>query len=123
MKTKKFENLLAMAFMCHQRPDRSFYFRGKQFPICARCTGILLGYFLGILIAIVSECAYHGYFLLLLLPMIVDGGTQHWKGKESNNYKRLVTGVLGGIGIIYIFINIHLFTVWWLTCLFAFLGW
>ena len=29
---------------CHCRPDRSFFFRGRQFPVCARCTGMLLGF-------------------------------------------------------------------------------
>ena len=29
---------------CRCRPDRSFHFRGRPFPICARCTGILCGF-------------------------------------------------------------------------------
>lgn len=40
--------LLGHRMGCHQRPDRSFFFRGRQFPLCARCTGVLLGYFLAI---------------------------------------------------------------------------
>lgn len=28
---------------CHQMPERSFFIRGKQFPVCARCTGVFLG--------------------------------------------------------------------------------
>ena len=27
---------------CHQRSDRSFFYHGYQFPICARCTGVLI---------------------------------------------------------------------------------
>jgi uncharacterized membrane protein len=26
--------------VCHQRPERSFHAWGRQFPVCARCTGI-----------------------------------------------------------------------------------
>lgn len=26
-------------FGCHRRPERSFFYKGRQFPICARCTG------------------------------------------------------------------------------------
>ena len=40
---------LAVAFayavgsvICHQRPDRSFFWDGHQLPICARCTGLYL---------------------------------------------------------------------------------
>jgi uncharacterized membrane protein len=30
-------------FVCHQRPDRSFFFHGRQLAVCARCTGLYLG--------------------------------------------------------------------------------
>src|SRR3954470_13491308 len=30
-------------FMCHQRPERSFFLRGHQLPVCARCTGLYAG--------------------------------------------------------------------------------
>jgi len=40
---------LAVAFVyalgsviCHQRPDRSFFWDGHQLPVCARCTGLYL---------------------------------------------------------------------------------
>jgi uncharacterized membrane protein len=28
------------AVICHQLPDRSFFWGGQQFPVCARCTGL-----------------------------------------------------------------------------------
>jgi uncharacterized membrane protein len=31
------------SFICHQRPERSFVFRGSQLPVCARCTGLYIG--------------------------------------------------------------------------------
>jgi len=30
-------------YICHQRPERSFFVGGKQLPICARCTGLYAG--------------------------------------------------------------------------------
>jgi uncharacterized membrane protein len=30
-------------FICHQRPERSFVFSGRQIPVCARCTGLYAG--------------------------------------------------------------------------------
>jgi len=97
---KKF---LGIAFMCHQKPERSFFFRGKQFPLCARCTGILIGYIFGIVIATATDCNGYTYYVMLILPMIADGLFQNCLGIESNNVRRLITGIMGGIGIIYIF--------------------
>ena len=30
-------------FICHQRPERSFFFHGHQLAVCARCTGLYFG--------------------------------------------------------------------------------
>ena len=111
----KFDKFLAIAFMCHQKPERSFHFKGKQFPLCARCTGILIGYFLGIIMACITQCDNYLWLLICMVPMIVDGGIQLNFKKESNNFRRLITGILGGVGIVYLFISIHKFTVWWVT--------
>jgi hypothetical protein len=39
------------SLLCHQRPERSFYLWGAQFPVCARCTGIYAGAALGVIAA------------------------------------------------------------------------
>src|SRR5262245_32801896 len=36
------------AVICHQRPERSFFWDGHQFPVCARCTGIYLSGVMGL---------------------------------------------------------------------------
>jgi uncharacterized membrane protein len=35
------------AFVCHQRPERSFHWGGAQLPVCARCAGLYLGAAIG----------------------------------------------------------------------------
>jgi uncharacterized membrane protein len=35
------------AFVCHQRPARSFHVHGLQMPVCARCSGLYAGGALG----------------------------------------------------------------------------
>jgi uncharacterized membrane protein len=39
----------AGGLICHQRPERSFFLDGQQFPVCARCTGLYLSGAIGIL--------------------------------------------------------------------------
>ena len=39
---------VAGAYICHQRPERSFHLDGHQLPVCARCTGLYLAAPLGL---------------------------------------------------------------------------
>lgn len=101
---RKPESFLQMLFICHRRPDRSFHCcNGKQFPICARCTGILVGYLSGIILTIITGPIFVIYAFLLLVPTAIDGFIQLLTRYESTNFKRFFTGIAAGIGIIYIF--------------------
>jgi uncharacterized membrane protein len=42
------------AFICHQRPERSFFVAGAPLPVCARCTGLYLGAALAMPLALVA---------------------------------------------------------------------
>lgn len=44
-------------FICHQRPERSFFFHGQQLPVCARCTGLYAGAAVAAPIALVAAVA------------------------------------------------------------------
>ena len=80
---------------CHHRADRSFFIKGRQFPICARCTGVLIG-----------ECSAMILFRFLKLPivlllgfcaiMFLDWLLQYLEIFESTNGRRLITGTLCG---------------------------
>ena len=88
--------------MCHRLPERSFFYKGHQFPVCARCTGLYTGmaiffvylYFNPIKI----DVSYLIISIILNVPCFIDGFTQKLKLRESNNYLRLVTGLLAGVG-------------------------
>jgi len=99
--------------ICHRKPERSFHLKGHQFPVCARCTGIYISLFLYF---IYSYYFYlnHGlglviFGIILLLPMYVDGMTQYYWDRESNNNLRLITGLIGGLGLAIIITNIIYF--------------
>lgn len=83
---------------CHRKPERSFFYKGKQFPVCARCTGFYLGYFT---LPIFTFGLWEPTWLmvgLLNVPMLIDGFTQAYMNRESTNWLRLVTGIIGGAG-------------------------
>lgn len=89
---------------CHQRPDRSFFIGRWQFPLCARCTGVLIGhiiaYPLGLKMRISPWAAVCGCEV-----MLADWTVQRMGIKESTNRRRLVTGIIGGgsTAILYAF--------------------
>ncbi|MGL4589873.1 MAG: DUF2085 domain-containing protein [Mycoplasmatales bacterium] len=95
---------------CHQKPERSFHYHGYQYPVCARCTGLYLGYVIGLifgLITIVLSKPINEQFLLLaIIPIFIDGGLQYVFKLESNNTRRFITGLLGGIAFMCLCINL-----------------
>lgn len=89
---------LPLIFGCHCRPDRSFSYRGRPFPICARCTGELIGFLAALLTCWLLHPA-PWVCALLLLPMLADGAVQLKTRYESTNPRRVVTGALFGYGV------------------------
>ena len=94
---------------CHQRCDRSFYVGGRQFPVCARCTGLLIAYALSTLTFVCGGCRStqnkksHIVALLGCLTMLFDWSIQALKIKESTNIRRLISGFLGGLGLMHFY--------------------
>ena len=90
---------------CHQREDRSFKIKGWQFPICSRCTGILVGQLLGIFIYIFQFRISIYISCIFLFIMFLDWYIQYKKIRESTNIRRFITGTLAGVAQVAIFIE------------------
>lgn len=91
------------SIVCHQKPDRSFFIQGEQLPVCHRCLGIYLGALYGVLGFVFYRSMPLKYFLLALLPMALDGGTQLLGLRESDYITRLITGgLVGGASALFI---------------------
>ncbi len=90
--------------ICHRLPERSLKFKGYYFPVCARCTGIYIGYILSFIIFLICPDIKLTllYGELLIIPMFMDGYTQLLGLRESNNKLRLITGLFGGMGLMII---------------------
>lgn len=101
-------------YLCHRIPERSFFIKGHQFPVCARCTGFYAGLAVYLIINFFYRHPYNMTVLiismLLMVPVAIDGFTQYFGPRESTNPLRFVTGFIGGIGLI-IFLKILLWSV------------
>ena len=90
---------------CHQLPERSFFYKGKQFPICARCTGVVIGQMAAILTASFYPISLITSIILILI-MGFDWFIQMIGLKKSTNPRRFVTGICGGFGVFSVYIII-----------------
>ena len=92
-------------FRCHQLRDRSIIIKGVQLPLCARCTGIVVGFCL--IGPIVSVFTSGNMFIsiALILWMSLDGFLQLKNVISSTNFRRIVTGLGCGYGLFSILLH------------------
>lgn len=90
-------------FICHQIPERTFSIRGHYFPVCSRCTGFYIAAFSYFVFVYFFYVQYTTILIiiamLMLIPTFLDGFTQLLGSRESNNILRLLTGLIGGVGL------------------------
>ncbi|MHB1136041.1 MAG: DUF2085 domain-containing protein [Coriobacteriia bacterium] len=92
--------------LCHQLPERSYFAAGYQLPVCARDTGIYLGFVAGLIVLWLlhrherpSQPPRWPVLVLIglfIAAMAVDGLTSYSGLRETTNTVRLVTGLLTG---------------------------
>jgi uncharacterized membrane protein len=93
---------------CHQIPERSFEAGGLVFSVCARDTGIYLGFFFALIAAFIvyarsprkpAELPPIPYIVVLVffvVPMAFDGATSYIGLRPTTNTIRYLTGFLTG---------------------------
>lgn len=90
------------SYLCHQIPERSFYF--DQFPlaVCARCFGFYAGFLLGIVIyPFVRQLRDTAplprvWLFAAMIPMGVDWSLTFFDIWENTHLSRLITGAILG---------------------------
>ena len=95
---------------CHQLPERSFFVKDYQFPICARCTGVLLGNIIGLVGAFVYILNWRTLVLGCSI-MFLDWHLQFIRLVKSTNTRRLITGIIGGYSLTSIYMIVLQF-IW-----------
>lgn len=91
--------------VCHQLPERTLHYGGRPLPVCARDTGLFLG-FAAVFCAFLLIYGGRGTrypswkmivaLSLLFLPFVVDSVTSYAGIRETSNAVRVVTGALAG---------------------------
>jgi uncharacterized membrane protein len=101
--TDNFNQTISKLPICHRLPDRTFNIRGHYFPVCSRCTGLYVGALLFFTYSLFFFIDYTVTVILMAFiitfPMIIDGLTQYFRFRESNNGLRFITGFISGVGI------------------------
>lgn len=87
---------------CHQMPERSFFYKGKQFPVCARCTGVMIGQIIAYLTFFCIPPSIH-ICIIGCAIMFADWFIQFIGVLKSTNIRRLITGIIGGYSTVAIF--------------------
>ena len=95
----------ALHMVCAQIPSHSFYIFGHQLGMCARNFSIYASMFVGSLIFVLSKKRIPGIplwlWILMILPMAIDGTTQMFGLRESTWELRVLTGILFGLGNVW----------------------
>ncbi len=89
LQTSKYNEILSKIPICHRLPERTFNIQGHYFPVCSRCTGFYIGafsYFIYVYFFYVEYTTITLLFgLLMILPAYIDGLTQLFNLRKSNN--------------------------------------
>lgn len=92
-------------YVCAQIPSHSFYIFGHQLGLCERNFTIYTSMFLGSLAFVLTKKRLPGIpwwlWVLMILPMALDGTTQMFGLRESTWYLRMITGTLFGLGNVW----------------------
>jgi uncharacterized membrane protein len=95
----------ALHMVCAQIPSHSFYIFGHQLGMCERNFSIYASMFIGSLIFVLSKKRIPGIpwwlWILMILPMAIDGTTQMFGLRESTLELRVLTGTLFGLANVW----------------------
>lgn len=88
-------------------PERSLFVKGYQFPVCARCTGVIISSFLATFIFFWYRLSIRMSILFCVI-MFIDWFIQRINIRASTNLRRFVTGLFGGYG----FMTLQMYLYW-----------
>jgi len=95
--------------LCHQLPERSFFIAGHQLAVCARCTGLYVGFVLVLMLyplvrsLRVTTTPDRKFLFWAAVPLVVDFSLTFFGIWENTHTSRFLTGLLlGGVTVLYV---------------------
>ena len=102
MHLKKIKKRIGKEPLCNLRPERAPKIGTFVFPLCWRCTGLLIG---GIIATCIKLCTLIDSCPICAIsscaPLALDWSIQKLNIKESTNVRRFVTGIVLGLGQVF----------------------
>ena len=99
----------AFSHFCHQTPERSFYIAGYPLAVCARCTGLYVGFaaalaFYPVMTSLKRTHAPERKWLFIAAaPLAIDFALGFFGVWENSHLSRFLTGaLLGAISVFFI---------------------
>ncbi len=92
-----------LSAVCHQIPERSFHLLGFPLAVCSRCTGIYVGFVIGLALypfgRNLSDQTTPSRIWLVIgaLPMLIDVGGDFVGMFANTFFSRTATGLLVGV--------------------------
>ncbi|MEO8480973.1 MAG: DUF2085 domain-containing protein [Acidobacteriota bacterium] len=101
----------AAGLVCHQRPDRSFFTSGVQWPVCGRCAGLYIAAPLGVIAAFVLRRAWRDdrvrvWLALAALPTAVSWAAEHLLGMPQTNAVRAALALPLGAAVAFLLVRV-----------------
>ncbi len=99
----------AFSYVCHQIPERSFFIAEHQFAVCARCTGLYVGFAVAVLLYPFArslrqiEAPRRKWLFLAAAPLTIDFALGFFGIWENTHFSRFATGaLLGAVSVFYV---------------------
>jgi uncharacterized membrane protein len=99
----------SFSYVCHQIPERSFFIAGHPFAVCARCTGLYVGFTVAaIAYPLVrslrhTEAPARKWLFLAAAPLAIDFTVGFLGIWNNTHFSRFATGgLLGAVAVFYV---------------------
>lgn len=93
--------------ICNKMSERTLIINGFVFPICYRCMTISLTLFIFIPTFIFCVNKFNKLIIIISIILVIigflDGLLQYVFNIDSTNLRRVITGMLAGLGFSYLF--------------------